>query len=250
MQGYYCLNSKILSTPLLTWVFGPKIIFPQRGNLTKQLRQHSTKLPTKLPPEAIINRPLDALPSELISKIFEELGCTSPPFRVAGIRQLARTLVSLRLTSRRISEIATIHLFREFCLVFEPGSWKKLLCIAQDPKLAKYLYHLRLEMYENSEPSSGDESFHGLSWRDMYIELICFPKLKSMDCDQWTAITANLARALACKIYIRYPFFMEGGGFLWTCLSLCTVQFALGRFNLESLSMSSNESFIWVLSAG
>lgn len=81
--------------------------------------------------------PLDALPSELISQVYEELGDTSPPFRVAKLRQMAKTLASLRLTSRRISEVATRHLFREICLVFEVSSWKKLLRLARNPTLAK-----------------------------------------------------------------------------------------------------------------
>lgn len=177
--------------------------------------------------------PLDALPSELISRIFEELGHTGSPFRVARIRQLARTLASLRLTSRRISEIATRYLFREFCLIFEPGSWKKLLCIARNPKLAKYLYYLRLEFYDFNEPSSGNEfQSISLSW---------FPNLKSIDCDQWTAITVNIA---ACRVCLHYPFFIKNGSHLWCCLS-CTGSLAREKINFESLRMGSKDVVIW-----
>lgn len=177
--------------------------------------------------------PLDALPSELISRIFEEIGHTGSPFRVAGIRQLARTLASLRLTSRRISKIATRYLFREFCLIFEPGSWKKLLCIARNPKLAKYLYYIRLEFYDFNEPSS--------TYEFQSISLSWFPNLKSIDCDRWTATTANLAASRVC---LHYPLFIKNGSHLWCCLSF-KGYLAEKKINFESLSMGSRDAVIW-----
>lgn len=95
---------------------------------------------------------LDVFPSELISWVYEELGDTSPPFWVANLRQMAKTLASLRLISRRTSEIAARHLFDEFYLVFEVSSWKKLLCIARNAKLEKYSYYNRLEVNELGGP--------------------------------------------------------------------------------------------------
>lgn len=185
---------------------------------------------------------LDALPSELISRVCEELGDTSPPFRVAKLRQIAKTLASLRLTSRRISEVATRRLFREFRLVFEVSSWKKLLRLARNPNLAKYLYHIRLEVNELGDPSSTDENFDGLTAPDIWIKLNWFPNLKSIDCERWHVIITNHARALASQTFIQYPYRKPSKGYLWYCLATLTDQFVLRKFGFQILRMSSDEA--------
>lgn len=189
--------------------------------------------------------PLDALPSELISRVCEELGDTSPPFRVAKLRQIAKTLASLRLTSRRISEVATRQLFREFCLVFEVSSWKKLLRLARNPNLAKCLYHIRLEVNELSDPLSTDEKFDGLTADDICIKLSWFPNLKSIDCERWHVIITDHARAPTCQTFIQYPYRKPSGGYLWYCLSTLTDQLVLRKFSFQILRMSSDEAAIF-----
>lgn len=171
---------------------------------------------------SFIGMPLDTLPSEVISRVCEELGDTSPPFRVAKLRQIAKTLASLRLTPRRISEVATRHLFREFCIVFEISSWKKLLCLASNPNLAKCLYNIRLEVNELHDPLCTDELFDGLKANEIWIMLSWFPNLKSIDCEQWHVIITNHARAPTCQTFIQYPYCKPRGDYLWSCLSTMT----------------------------
>lgn len=189
--------------------------------------------------------PLDAPPSELISRVYEELGDTSPPFRVAKLRQMAKTLASLRLTSRKISEVATRHLFREFCLVFEVSSWKKLLSLASNPNLAKCLYHIRLEVNELDDPLCTDEPFGGLKANEIWIMLSWFPNLKSIDCARWHVIITNHARAPTCQTFIQYPYRKPSGDYVWSCLSSITDLLVLRKFCFQTLRMSSDEVVIF-----
>lgn len=189
--------------------------------------------------------PLDALPSEFISQVYEELGDTSSPFRVAKLRQMAKTLASLSLTSRRISEVVTRHLFRGFCLVFEVSSWKKLLRLARNPTLAKCLYHIHLEVNELGGPLCTDECFDGLTADDIWIMLSWFPNLKSIDCERRHVIITNHTRAPTCQTFIQYPYRKPRAEYLWYCLSTLTDQFVLRKFSFQILRISSDEAVIF-----
>lgn len=157
---------------------------------------------------------------------------------------MAKTLASLRLTSRRTSKIATRHLFDEFYLVTEVSSWKKKLCIARNAKLEKYLYYNRLEVNELGGPLCTGEHFDGLTAEDIWIRLSWFPNLKSVDCERWHAIRINHIRDPVCQTHIQYPYRKPRGGYLWYCLSTMADQLLLRKFSFQTLSMSSGETLI------
>ena len=92
---------------------------------------------------------LTTLPTETIIQIFHLLDECEPerPYWAEKHREMCSTLMALRLTCRKLGEIATGQLFRTFCLSPSWESWNKFHTVATSEKFRAHLQTLALERH-------------------------------------------------------------------------------------------------------
>lgn len=141
---------------------------------------------------------LASLPSELISRICENMGRTDAPNRVRKLQERAQPLMALRLTSKRIGDIAARQLFRYLILAPKhPQSWLKMWSISR-AWMATCLRHLYLEKRERAvdDPNLRQE-IDMLALTNpalLMIDLSFFDNLKSIECNVWHAVKVGSLR--------------------------------------------------------
>lgn len=94
---------------------------------------------------------LTTLLIETILQILRLLNECEPkmPYWAKKHREMCKTLMALRLTCRKLEEIATGQLFRTFCLLPLWQSWKKFHTVATSEKLGAHLQTLALERHHD-----------------------------------------------------------------------------------------------------
>lgn len=193
---------------------------------------------------------LASLPSELLSQIFKNIGDTHEPHRDDKTPEPAKTLMALRLTSRRLNPIAARQLFRQFSLVINDLSWTKLLHIAQHPDFAKHLRGITIEARDTT-PYHGlkdtPESVLKLSRPDSfshhYIDFSWFPNLKSIECSKWRAVITGSGKLPYYKCVLHCPINRDEW-ILWYYLS-CINVFSRYGIEIRSLNLNLASHFTW-----
>lgn len=227
---------------------------------------------------------LASLPSELLSQIFGDImggdnstnanaNAPPPPNRDDKIRELAKTLMALRLTSRRFNPLAARQLFRHFFLVINNNpSWAKLYWIAQHPELSKYMREITIEARDTVvttptcclPPLTTDTDTmttleqqparFGLLWppnststsssRHHYVDFSWFPNLKSIECCKWRAVKTGSCKLPSYKCVLHCPIISRDEWVLWYYLS-CLNLFSRYGFKFRSLNLNLASHFTW-----
>lgn len=216
---------------------------------------------------------LASLPSELLSQVFEDMGDSNPPHRDDKIREIAKTLMALRLTSRRFNPLAAKQLFRHFFLVvINNRSWAKLHCIAQHPDFAKHLREITIEARDVTPPclpsvnNNNDDTTldypppFGLLWQtkspssfsshsdshhhQYYVDFSWFPNLKSIECSKWRAVKTGSRKLPSYKCVLHCPISRDEW-VLWYYLSCLNFEFSRYGFEFRSLNLNLASHFTW-----
>lgn len=194
---------------------------------------------------------LESLPTEMLSQVFEDIGDMNPPHRDDKIREIGKTLMALRLTSRRFNPIAARQLFRHFFLVINNRSWAKLRCIAQHPDFAKHLREITIEARDVTPCLPLNDTLEpplGLLWKtsfnhDQYVDFSWFPNLKSIECSKWRAVKTGSRKLPSYKCVLHCPISRDEW-VLWYYLS-CLNLFSRYGFEFRSLNLNLASHFTW-----
>lgn len=194
--------------------------------------------------------PLASLPSELLSQIFQSIADTSEPYRDDKTPEPAKTLMALRLTSRKLNPIAARQLFRHFCLVINDLSWTKLLHIAEHPDFAKYLRVITIEARDTTPchrlkdtPESAQKLSQPDSFSHQYVDFSWFPNLRTIECSKWRAVIKGSPKLPSYKCVLHCPISRDEW-ILWYYLS-CINFFSHYGFEIRSLTLNLASHFTW-----
>lgn len=178
------------------------------------------------------------------------MGDTSPPHRDDKMREIAKTLMALRLTSRRFNPIAARKLFRHFSLVISNPSWAKLHCIARHPDFAKYLREMTIEARDvtpcqrlTDTLAPAFELLWPASFGHQYVDLSWFPNLKSIECSKWRAVKTGSRKLPSYKCVLHCPISRDEW-ILWYYLG-CINIFSRYGFEFRSLNLNLASHFTW-----
>lgn len=195
-------------------------------------------------------RSIESLPSELLSQIFENMGDTNKPHGDDKTQEPAKTLMALRLTSKKFNPIAARQLFRHFLLVIDDLSWTKLYRVAQHPDLANYLRDITIDARDTSPchrwtdtPESALKLAQSESFSDQYIDFSWFPNLKSIECSKWRAVKTGSHKLPSHKCVLYCPLSPDEW-ILWYYLS-CINIFSRYGFKIQSLNLNLASNFTW-----
>lgn len=196
---------------------------------------------------------LASLPSELISRICESMGETDPPNRALKLKERAKHLMALRLTSKRIGDIASRLLIRYLILVpKQPESWMKIWLISRG-WMAPHLRHLCLEMREEvSDDAALRGTVDSLVARNHLvrtIDLSLFENLKSIECNVWHAVKVR-----PIKIPPNSCGFSYGENIalfnLWQDFAITLGNITQYGFEFHSLTLNLYHHLYWTVAVG
>lgn len=202
------------------------------------------------------NMSLASLPDELISHICENMGGVEeadPPNRSLKLKERAKPLMALRLTSKRIDGIASRQLFRYLVLApKDPQSWMKVWSISRR-WMATHVRHLYLEMRERAEDDPTlREKIDRLALTNLLmtmIDLSLFDNLKSLECNVW-----HVVRVCSIKIPRNICGFSLGrddGQFnLWQDFASTLGNITQYGFEFRSLTLNLYYHMQWILALG
>lgn len=197
----------------------------------------------------------------------------APPHRDYKIREIAKTLMALRLTSRRFNPLAARQLFRHFFLVINNNSsWAKLYCIAQHPVFSKHVREITIEARDvvypttclpppltadntntnttNTTTTELEQPAFGLLWQtssflshNHYVDFSWFPNLRSIECSKWRAVKTGSCKLPSYKCVLHRPLSRDEW-VLWYYLS-CLNLFSCYGFEFRSLNLNLASHFTW-----
>lgn len=196
---------------------------------------------------------LASLPSELISRICESMGETDPPNRALKLKERAKHLMALRLTSKRIGDIASRQLIRYLIMVpRQPESWMKIWLISRE-WMAPHLRHLCLEMREEA-PDDG--ALRGILDRlaarnqlGRTIDLSLFENLKSIECNVWHVVKVRPIKIPPNRCGFSYG--QNNGLFnLWQNFPITLGNITQYGFEFHSLTLDLYYHLFWTIAVG
>lgn len=191
---------------------------------------------------------LASLPSELISRICENMGETDPPNRVLKLKERAKHLMALRLTSKKIGDIASRQLIRYLIMVpKQPESWMKTWLISRE-WMATHLRHLCLE---TREEDADDPALEGilasLAARNHLvktIDLSLFENLKSIECNVWHMVKVRSIKIPRNTCGFSYGR-IDGQFNLWQDFAIKLGNITQYGFEFHSLTLSLYHHLFW-----
>lgn len=196
---------------------------------------------------------LASLPSELISRICESMGETDPPNRALKLKERAKHLMALRLTSKRIGDIASRQLIRYLIMVpKQPESWMKIWLISRE-WMAPHLRHLCLEMREEV---ADDAALRGIldslaakNHLVRTIDLSLFENLKSIECNVWHVVKVRSIKIPPNRCCFSYG--RNNGLFnLWQDFPITLDNITQYGFEFHSLTLNLYYHLSWTLAVG
>lgn len=196
---------------------------------------------------------LASLPSELISRICESMGETDPPNRALKLRERAKHLMALRLTSKRIGAIASRQLIRYLIIVpNQPEPWMKLWLISRE-WMAPHLRHLCLEMREEvPDDTALRAELDSLAARNHVvrkIDLSLFENLKSIECNEWHVVKVHPIKIPPNTCGFSYG---ENNGLLnvWQDFPVGLGNITQYGFEFRSLKLNLYYHLFWTIAVG
>lgn len=196
---------------------------------------------------------LASLPSELISRICENMGETDPPNRALKLKERAKHLMALRLTSKRIGDIASRQLIRYLVMVpKQPESWMKTWLISRE-WMATHLRHLCLEMRDEVlDDQALRDILDSLAARDHLmktIDLSLFENLRSIECNVWHMVKVRPIKIPRNRCGFSYG--LNNGLFnLWQDFPNSLGNIAQYGFEFHSLTLNLYYHLFWTIAVG
>lgn len=186
-------------------------------------------------------------PFEIVFLVCKSLGDDAylNPFEVTPQKIVSsRALKSLRLTSKRIGQIATRELFRHFHDKSDLNSWGIFLSFLKQTFFVQNLRHLTLEncRYEGQRDLDRvRRRFHDKSARpDLLHDLSVFPHLESIQTEEWLLVNAQKVRIPARQYYLHLSTWSKCSR-LFHCPEIARLglEFQTWTANLERLFLPS-----------
>ena len=196
---------------------------------------------------------LVSLPSELISRICGNMGETDPPNRALKLKERAKHLMALRLTSKRICDIASRHLIRYLIMApKQPESWMKTWLISRE-WMAPHLRHLCLEMREGDadDPALAGilDSLAARNHQLKTIDLSLFENLKTIQCNVWHVVKVCPVKIPPNRCGFSYG--RNNGQFnLWQDFPITLGNITQYGFEFHSLTLNLYYHLFWSVAVG